>query len=200
MSDPELSQLAAFSEWDELAAAVQEELAASPSCGNLQGPTWRRLLAIHTSNACRAGHVGGVVVTLEGCITQMPTASVTGGAACELVLPNLFLQCTPPHAWVVHAEAETVEKAEEECCMQTFLFCLGAGPDLVRLHPSTLRDMGRIHNLGRRLQAAAFMVAPSVQGGRAMAAGCPVGSSCTTTRGPGLEHRSRSCSIGPWEQ
>ena len=37
-------------------------------------------------------------------------------------------------------------------------------------------------------------------GGHAMAAGCPVGSSCTTARGPGLEHRSRSCSIGPGEQ
>ena len=139
--------------------------ASTRSWPRLSTRSWRRLLAIHTSNAVRPGHVGGVVFTLEGCITHMPTASVTGGAACELVLPNLFLQCTPPHAWVVHAEAETVEKAEEECCMQTFLFCLGAGPDLVRLHDSTLRNSGRIRYLGRRLQATALAVASSIQGG-----------------------------------
>ena len=92
-----------------------------------------------------------MVWTLDGRFTYGGTTSVPGGAACELELPNLFLQCTPPHAWVVRAEAETVEKAEEECCMQTFLFCLGAGPDLVRLHHSTLRDMCRIRNLGRWL-------------------------------------------------
>ena len=99
MSDPELSQLVSFSLWGELKAAVQEEFAASPSHGDLKGPPWRRLLANHTSDTCRPNEAGGVVFTLSGCITHMPTASATGGAACELVLPNLFLECTPPHDW-----------------------------------------------------------------------------------------------------
>ena len=164
-SNPECSQLEVFREWGELRAAVLEELAASRSEGYLQGPTWRRLLAVHVSNTCRPGHMGGVVESLDGCITHMPTASVTGGMECALVLPKLFLECELPFAWVARGEADTREKAEETCCFLTFLFCLAAGPDLVRLHPSTLRDPDRIRAVARRLHAAALAVASSVQGG-----------------------------------
>ena len=163
-SNTELSQLAAFSDlWGKLEAVVLEELDASPSPGHLEGgdPTvgpWRRLLAIHTSNTCRVDHEGGVVFSLKPTTT---TASDTGGVACELRLPNLFLECTPPRPWVVRAEAETMKQAEETCCKWTLLFCIGTGPDLVHLHPSTLRNAGRIRQLGRQLQAKALAVASS---------------------------------------
>ena len=58
-----------------------------------------------------------------------------------------------------------MKQAEETCCNWTLLFCIGTGPDLVRMHLSTLRNAGRIRQLGRQLQAAALAVASSVQGG-----------------------------------
>ena len=163
MDNAELSQLVTFMEWGELAAAVEEELAASNSGGNLQGPPWRRLLANHVSLCCQPRHIGGVVASLEGCFTC--TASASGGGVCELVLPNLFVNVTPPSPWVVRVEAATLAAAEEECCRLTLIFCISVGPDLVRLHPSTLRDIGRIREMGRKVRMLALALAFSVVGG-----------------------------------
>ena len=147
MATPELSQLAAFDEWGELVAAVEEELAASLAPGDLRGlpyGPWRRVLANHVSTTCMPKHIGGVIGSLTGCVTYTPTTSASGGGVCELVLPSLFVDVDAPSPWMLRVEADTAQKGEEECCKLTLLFCIALGPDLVRLHSSTLRDPARI--------------------------------------------------------
>ena len=118
LNPPELLEIMQDPAWEELAEAVDQEMRASTSKGNLGGPPFRRLLANHTSKCCQPFYSGGVVESLEG---RAHTVSASG-LTCEFRLPNLIPGMNPPtSAWVVTAEGE---QAEEECYRLTFLFCI----------------------------------------------------------------------------
>ena len=145
--------------WDSLSNALQEEM----DQGRLKGPTWRRMLAIHMSLCWQPWHQGGVVDSLEGHFTW--TASGSGGVDCLVQLPNLFAEVTPPARFQHCVRGTTNAEAEEAVCRQTLLFCITVGPNLARLHPTTVRNPDRIRALGKEARVAAYKAAPWVWGG-----------------------------------
>ena len=119
----------------------------SPSRGNLGGPRWRRMLANHVSVCCQPEHRGGVVGSLEEPELWNIAASATGGKSeVTLTLPNLFTQLATPQAAISFTyKHPDVDQAKDFACRTTLLFALVAGPNLVRLHPSTVRNAARVH-------------------------------------------------------
>ena len=142
-------------QFETMTEALKDEVANSLSHGKLNGPTWKRMLANHVSTCCQPHKKGGVVPSLDSCFTH--TASASGGYVCELVLPNLFEEVRdPPEQWSISRHGTTKADAQESCFFTTLLFCLVAGPRLVRLHSSTVRDVDRIRTMANDARTAAY--------------------------------------------
>ena len=131
----------------------------SPSRGNLGGPRWRRMLANHVSVCCQEEHRGGVVGSLDELELWKIAASATGGnTEVTLTLPNLFRELkTPPSPISFTYEHHDMDQAKDLVCLTTLLFALVAGPNRVRLHPSTVRDAERVREAAGIARAHAIL-------------------------------------------
>ena len=130
----------------ELSAILNEEIKHSPSRGHLGG---RHMLANHVSVCCQPEHRGGVVGSLEEPELWNIAASATGGKSeVTLTLPNLFTQLATPQAAISFTyKHPDVDQAKDFACLTTLLFALVVGPNLVRLHPNTVRNAACGSNL-----------------------------------------------------
>ena len=73
-------------------------------------------------------------------------SATAGVSKVTLTLPNLFTQLATPQAAISFTyKHPDVDQAKDFACRTTLLFALVAGPNLVRLHPSTVRDAARVH-------------------------------------------------------
>ena len=161
MFNQELATLSRL--WSDLAGALVEEVGSSSSASQMGGSCWRHILANHLSECCQPLHAGSVVDSLEGRFTF--TASASGGVDCLLTLATLFVQvASPPGPFRLCVGGHTKEYAEEAVCLQTLLFCCIVGPNLVRLHPTMVRDVDRIRMLANLVRVEAWREAPSVSG------------------------------------